>query len=347
MKGRFPVFVGLVITLVLVGYMFMFQVRYDQVAVLTTFDRAVAPEAGDEGSARGSLRTEPGLYARWPWPIQKVHRYSTRLQLHEHRLEQVSTADGKSVIARAFVVWRVDRSDPLSFFVKLQDVESAEQKLSPLLSEQVSGAIGRYRMDELVNVDPDRVKLTEIEAEVLRGLRGQLDRLSYGIEVMEVGIRRLVLPQESTGKVFEAMRKTRERLAASARSSGTAQALSIKSEADAAKKRILAFAQRRAQAIRAQGDKEAASYYSAFREDEALAIFLRRIETLKKILPHNATFILDSDQLSLDGLFGGGVGDDGDAEGEPLPEAGADAGPVDAEPVADGSSAGVVGEPLP
>ncbi len=303
MKNRFPVLIGVLIGLGLLAYMFMFQVRYDQVAVLTTFDKAATPVYDEAGGVveRGSLRYEPGLYWKLPWPIQKVQHYETRLRLHEHRLEQVSTADGKSVAVRVFLVWRIE--DPLAFFVKLENAESATKKLTPLLSEELSGTIGRYRMEHIVNASPAEVRLEDIEAEALMNLQARLAKLGYGIRAKQVGIRRVVLPEESTAKVFETMRKTRERLASSAKSSGTAQAATVISEAEAAQKRILAFAERRAQAIRAQGDKEAARYYAAFREDEALAIFLRRLETLKLILPHNATFVLDSGQLSIDQLF--------------------------------------------
>ena len=79
---------------------------------------------------------------------------------------------------------------------------------------------------------------------------------------------------------------------------------------------LLAFAQRRAQSIRAQGDKEAAQYYTAFKQDESFAIFLRRIRTLEEVLPHNTTFILDANQLSLQDLFNEGVPmDQGQASG--------------------------------
>ena len=291
MKNRLTVFVGLLIGVVLLAYMFAFQVRYDQVAVLTTFDKAT----------QDAVKREAGLYFKLPWPIQKVNTYSTRAQLLEHRLEQVSTGDGKSVVIRTYLAWRI--SDPLSFFVKLQNVASAGEKLAPLLSEEVSGTIGRFRMDQLVNTDRELVKLSQIEQESLTGLSKRLASLGYGIEVEQVGIRRLVLPQENTEQVFETMRQTRQRLASKARVSGEAQAEAIKSQAESARRRILAFAQRRAQAIRAQGDQEAAAYYSAFRQDETLAIFLRRIQTLESILPHNATFVLDANQLSLEELF--------------------------------------------
>ena len=169
-------------------------------------------------------------------------------------------------------------------------------------------------MDQLVNSDPDQVRLGQIERESLENLRQQMADLGYGIRAEHVGIRRLMLPQESTDKVFETMRKTRQRLAASIRSAGAAEATTIKSRAEAASRRILAFANRRAQAIRSEGDREAAQHYKAFREDESLAIFLRRIETLRRILPHNTTFVLDAGQLSLQGLLDGAES----AGGEPI-----------------------------
>ena len=303
MKNRFSVFVGVLIVVVLLGYMFAFQVRYDQAAVLTTFDKAT----------ESAVKRDAGLYFKLPWPIQKVNTYSTLTQLLEHRLEQVATGDGKSVVIKTYLAWRV--ADPLAFFIKLQNKASAEGKLAPLLSEEVSGTIGRYRMDQLVNTDSDSVKLAQIEAEALASMSQRLSSLDYGIEVRQVGIRRLVLPEENTSQVFETMRQTRQRLASKSRVLGEAQAEAIKSQAESARRRILAFAQRRAQAIRAQGDKEAAEYYNTFRQDESLAIFLRRIQTLKSILPHNTTFVLDANQLSLEELFNN---KDSTGSGEPI-----------------------------
>ena len=291
MKKGTTVSVGLLIVAFLLAYMFAFQVRFDQVAVLTTFDKAT----------RGAIK-RPGLHAKLPWPIQKVRKYSTRLQLLEHRLEQVSTRDGKSVVVQTYLAWKIEK--PLAFFVKLQSSEAARDKLAPLVSEEIAGTIGRYRMDQLVNSDKSKVELATIEEEALDGLTSRLKSLEYGIRPEQVGIRRLVLPQENTQQVFETMRQKRQRLASNARVSGQAQADAIKSQANSARDRILAFAQRRAEAIRAQGDQEAAQYYTAFGQDESLAIFLRRIKTLENVLPHNTTFVLDANQLSLTELLG-------------------------------------------
>jgi len=302
MNKAMTVSVGLVIVAFLLVYMFAFQVRFDQVAVLTTFDKAT-----------NNAIKQPGLHAKLPWPIQKVRKYSTRLQLLEHRLEQVSTQDGKSVVIQTYLAWKID--NPLAFFVKLQSIQEARDKLAPLVSEEIAGTIGRYRMDQLVNSDRSKVKLATIENEALAGLVDRLELLDYGIRPQQIGIRRLVLPQENTQQVFETMRQKRQRLASNARVSGQAQADAIKSQANSARDRILAFAQRRAEAIRSQGDQEAAQYYTAFGKDESLAIFLRRIKTLEKILPHNTTFVLDANQLSLKELLG--EHEDGQSSSQP------------------------------
>ncbi len=290
MKNRLTMLVGLLIAAMLLAYMFAFQVRYDQVAVLTTFDRADADAIKNEG-----------LYFKFPWPIQKVRKYDTRVQLLEHRLEQVATHDGKSLVIKTYLAWRIN--DPLKFFVKLQNTQAAQEKLAPLLSEEISSTIGRFGMGQLVNTDRQQVRLGEIESEALASLNRRLLSLEYGIRAQQVGIRRLLLPQENMQQVFETMRQTRQRLASNARVSGQAQADAIISQAHSARDRILAFAQRRAEAIRAQGDQEAAGYYTAFKQDEPLAIFLRRIQTLESVLPHNTTFILDAGQLSLQELL--------------------------------------------
>ena len=70
--------------------MFCYQVRYDEVAVQTTFDKA----------DNSSIRETPGLKWRWPWPINKVALYPKRLKVLEDKIEELQTADGKSVIVR-------------------------------------------------------------------------------------------------------------------------------------------------------------------------------------------------------------------------------------------------------
>jgi membrane protease subunit HflC len=285
-KNSFILLVGLLLVGLLLSHMFLYQVRYDQVAVRTTFDKA------DETS----VQQTPGLKWRWPWPINKVSLYSKRLQVLEDKIEELQTADGKSVIVRTYLTWRV--ADPLAFYVTLKEPAEAARQLSSRLRE-VRGLISNYRFDELVNVDRGKLKLAAIEEEAARTLDAALAQAGYGIKVESVGIHKIILPESTTGKVFETMIASRERLAENALQEGQAQASAIRSEATSARERILAFAERRAQAIRSQGDREAAVQYESFAKNEEFAIFLRKIEALRKMLDHNTTFVLSADSLGI------------------------------------------------
>ena len=286
MKNSLTLLLGTVVTAALLSDMFLYQVRYDQVAIRTTFDKA------DENS----VQSTPGLRWRLPWPIHKITHYSKRLQLLEDKIEELQTADGKSVIVRTYLTWRIE--NPLEFYVTLKDPAEASRQLSSRLRE-IRGVISRYRLDELVNLDRNRLKLAAIEEEAKRALEQSLAESGYGLKVESVGLYKLVLPEATTGKIFETMIKTRERLAENALQEGQAQASAIRSEAKSARDRILAFAERRAQAIRSQGDREASQEYANFAKNEEFAIFLRKVEALKKMLDHNTTFVLSADSLGI------------------------------------------------
>ncbi len=290
MKNTLILFVGLLVALFLVLSMLLFQVRYDEVAVRTTFG----------GATEESVIHDAGLYFRLPPPIQQVHTYPKRVQLLEDETEEIQTKDGYSVILRTYLAWRVDQ--PLDYYRR---VENVEEQVRPLL-RNLKTIVGRYNFDDLVNTDQSKLKLQEIEEEALKDISAHLSSQNYGIVAEHFGIRRLMLPQEVTQKVFDRMRQARMTMAQRARSEGEEQSVAIRSKADATRQIILAFAENRAQAIRTLGDLEAAEYYKAFQADQDLAIFLRKIETLGKILPHNSTFVLDASQLGIEDLLTGG-----------------------------------------
>lgn len=300
MKNKLIFLVAILVIAVLAAYAVMFQVRYDQVAVRTTWDKAAEPTRLADGSIDpdnpGSLILEPGYGFKLPSPIQKIHVYSTKVQLLEDQSNEILTADGYSVIVKLYLAWRIE--DPYTFFKQINSEKEAQDQLTSMLSE-LKVVISTYRFDQLVNADPEKIKLEEIEQKSLEQLREKLNAMNpgFGIKVERVGIRRIVLPEETTQNVFAAMVSTRESLAEKARAEGDAEANTIISQAETAKSRILAFAQRRAQAIRDEGNREAAQYFSAFREDPEFAIFQRQIEALQKMLAHNTTFVLDANQL--------------------------------------------------
>lgn len=297
MKNPITILVGLVILVIFLTRMFTFTVPYDQVVVLTTFDSAQAPEYDENGEVipgkEGDLIQEKGLHFKLPWPIQKEYNYSTKLQLLEDQIEEIGTLDQHTVTVQTYMTWRI--VEPYSFFRSLKDTDTAEKRLKPLL-RAVGSVISQHRFDELVNQDPSKLKLDEIEKQAVVKLTAELKSIDpgYGIQIEQIGIRRLLLPQATTTGVFERMKTTREALAEKARSAGTSRAATIRSDAENIERTILAFANRRADAIRAQGDREAAQLYKVYEEDPEFALFLQDLHAARAIFgPETTTWIID------------------------------------------------------
>ncbi len=283
MRNPITALIAFIIALALCAYMFVYRVNYDEHVVKTWW-----------GSAdQTSVITEPGLGLKAPWPMHKIHAFTTRVQLLEQELAQFQTSDNNSVALQTYVTWRI--VDPYSFLVALQNVDQAREVLSTQMSNLL-GEVSRYRFDQLVNLDPSKLKLGEIEENCTRQLTEEVTRLGYGIEIKQVGIRRLVLPESTTEKVFERMRSTRERLAASATQEGENEAVRITAEAERVKGQILSFAQAEAAKIRSEGLKDAGTRYATFADNTELAVFLRQVDTMKKMLP-GSTLILDANAL--------------------------------------------------
>lgn len=309
---------GVLLGGLLLGYAVTYQVRFDEMVVLTTLGRA------DAGSVKNADGGGAGLYLKWPWPIQQVRRFDARTQILEDRLEQLETQDKQVLIATAYVAWRI--TDPLAFLIAVHSVPEAERYLLSRL-RTARAEVGRFTFEELTSTSPRSLRLPEVEAAILARMRADLAGGRYGIAIETVGLRRIILPQDVAERVFERMSLTRQRLAQSARSEGAAMARSIRAHAESAEERILAFADRKAQDIRAAGDEAAARYYRIFAQNEDFAIFVRKLEALQATLANNTTFLLDTRIEPFDLLEEEGAG----AEQAPAGESGRDGAPEGAD----------------
>jgi membrane protease subunit HflC len=117
----------------------------------------------------------------------------------------------------------------------------------------------------------------------------------YGIEVKAVGVKQLKVSEDVSKDVFERMRKERQRRTEATIAEGFAAAKKITTDADSMQTELLAAADARAKAIRAQGDAEAAGYYKMLEQEPQLAMFLRDVEALKKILEKRSTLVIGAD----------------------------------------------------
>ena len=273
------IFIVLIVA-VMVLYLVSFQVREIESVLVTTFGKPTREI------------TEPGWYFKWPAPIQRVHPFDSRMRVFEAELGETTTKGAVPIIINTFIVWKI--AEPLEFFNAVGTVKEAENKLRSQLGDTQNKVIGRHYFAEFINSDPAKIKFEEIQDEMLTDLK-QAVRTDYGIEIKTLGIKQLKVSEDVSKDVFERMRAERNRKTEATIAEGNAEATRIKADADSKKTELLAAAEARAKAIRAEGDAEAAKYYKLLDEDPEFAIFLRKIEALKKYLEKRSTIIFSAD----------------------------------------------------
>jgi len=274
------IFIVLLIS-ILALLLFFFQVRETELALKATFGSV---------SSEDQI-TKPGVYFRWPFPIQQIHKFDSRMRVLENVMCETTTKGAVPIIVNTYVVWRI--AEPLAFFNAVETLAEAESKLRSRISNTQNKVIGQHLFSEFVNSDPTKIKLEQIEDEMLTDLKQSI-RNDYGIEIRTIGIKQLKISEDVTEKVFARMRAARNRKTEATIAQGQAQATKIKTDADSKKTELLAAAEAMAKTIRGKGDAEAAKYYKLLEADQDLAMFLRDIEALKKILAEKTTVVVST-----------------------------------------------------
>lgn len=285
---RTPLLIGLAIALVFAVLQVIFIVREGEAVVVTRLGR---PERA---------LTDAGLYTRWPWPVQRLHRYDARLHTLQGTFEETLTGDGKNVLVALYCGWRI--ADPILFLERMGTKTQAENSLDGLLRTYKNSALGRVKFGQLVNIDAAALRHEEIEKTVLEAIRPEALR-RYGIDVQFVGLRQLGLPEAITQSVFERMRAERQELAERYRSEGEGEAVRIRARAESERDQVLARADAEARRLRAEGEAEAAVHYQVFAQEPDLALFLRKLDALRESLGEQATLVLGADTEPFDLLL--------------------------------------------
>ena len=280
MKNTF-ILIFVAILLVVITLLFIsFQVSETESAIVMTFNKPTR------------TLTDPGWYFKFPPPIQTVERYDSRKRVFEPELGETTTKGAVPIIVNTYVVWKV--GDPLTFYNSVRTYSEAEDKLRSWLNNTQNTIIGKHSFSEFVNSDKTKIKLDEIQNEMLTDLSRQSDE-ALGIKVVAVGIKQLKVNQDVSKDVFERMRSERDRKTKATISAGESEAKKIETDADNKKIELLAAAEARAKAIRGQGDAIAAQYYKKLEADPDLAIFLMQVDAIKKMFKDRPTFVFSAD----------------------------------------------------
>lgn len=274
-----PVLVA-VIFLVMVVYLVTFQVRETEAAFVTRFGKPVREVM------------KPGLYSKWPTPIEQVHKFDSRMRVLEAELGETTTSGTVPIIVHTYVVWRV--AEPLKFLNAVKTIDNAEAKLRSQINDTQNRVIGQHAFGEFVNSDPAQIKFDQIQEEMLADLKGSVEK-DYGIEIKTLGIKQLKISADVTKQVFERMKAERQRITDRTISEGDAEAGRIRAEANKKRDVLLAAAEARAKAVRGEGDRDAAKYYKMLDEDPKLAIFLRNLEAFVTTLRGDTTLVIPAD----------------------------------------------------
>jgi modulator of FtsH protease HflC len=281
-KVRVPtILTAAALVVLLVVYMITFQVRFSEQAVRVRFGKLV-PGA-----------VEPGLHLRWPF-LEQVAKYDVRLRSLDLAETELKTQDGQTLVVGCYALWRI--KDPLQFHIRLGDEVEAQNRLRTRINQDRNAVIGRHNMTDFVNLDAEVVARghDQMYREIRDAAAASL-LADFGIELVEVGIRRISVPESTTTAILAAMSEERNAIAARYTEEGKALAQTITSSAESARRQIIAFVDNRAQEIESDGTKASQRILAQIKtEDAEFFVWLRYLEALKASLRQRTTIILDS-----------------------------------------------------
>ncbi len=227
---------------------------------------------------------KPGLYAKIPL-IQSVKCYEKRLIWMPIAAKELTAADSKRVIIDASAYLLI--VDPTMFYKSVFSYEDAQIRVCSRLESSIRKVIGRHSLTNL---------LSAARSSIMQEISQLLDSevRDFGLRIVDVRISRADLPQENSFAICKRMQTAREQEARGIRAEGNAEAARIISEADKAKKILLADAYAKSELIKGQGEAKASEIYNkSYSQDEEFFNFYRSMQTYAKVFGDgNSQFIV-------------------------------------------------------
>jgi len=237
--------------------------------------------------------TEPGLRFKLPQPFQNVVFLDRRvLTLDSPETGSIQTAEKKNLVVDWLVKWRI--ADPKQFIRNNSGgaaISTAEQRLTSVVQDALNSEVTKRTVKDVLSTDRDKI---------MQGVQQRLvdDAKTFGIEIVDVRIKRVDFPASVADSVYQRMKSERQQVANELRSTGGAEGEKIRADADRQRDVLVAEAYRDAQKVKGEGDAKAAAIYAeSFGKDPQFAQFYRSLDAYK------ASFSKKSDVLVLDPNF--------------------------------------------
>jgi membrane protease subunit HflC len=242
--------------------------------------------------------TDPGLHLKAPWPFQNVLYVDKRVLNLDLPTEEVIAQDKKRLVVDAFARWRI--TDPLRFFQSLSDQQIAQIRLQPILGSNVRRILGAQSFAAVLS--GERAKLM---VDIREGVNAETR--NFGIEIVDVRIRRADLPAQNSDAIYLRMQQERVREANEYRAQGEQVSQEIRSKADRDVTVIIAEATRQSEITRGQGDAEKNRIFAeAFGRDPDFFSFYRSMTAYQASLKGDNTTVILSPDSEFFRYFGGG-----------------------------------------
>jgi len=227
--------------------------------------------------------THPGLNFKLPF-IQSATVFEKRLLEYDSAPNTILTKDKKNLILDNYAQWRIN--DPLKFMQTMKTQALAQPRLDDIIYSSLRTQLGTHLMHEIVSTMRDSLmhKVTE---------NANKSANTYGIEIIDVRIKRADLPSENEQAVFDRMGAERERMAKQFRSEGDEEAVKIRAETDKDREVILADAYKLAQVVKGEGEADAIKIYAqAYQRDPSFYRFIRSMDAYEKVFDEKTKLVL-------------------------------------------------------
>ena len=262
MDNRAGISIAVLVTAVVLGALSVFTV--DQ------RERALVFQLGEIKE----IIEQPGLHFKWPL-IQNVRYFDNRiLTLDNPDTERFITSEKKNVLVDSFVKWKI--LDLKQYYISVQgDEVRAQTRLAQTVNSALREEFGKRTVHDVVSGERDKIM------EVVRD-KVEEDAKKIGVDIVDVRLKRVELPQEVSESVFRRMDAERKSVASELRSQGFSDGEKVRAEADKEREIIIAEAYKDAQRIKGEGDSKASAIYAqAFNENPEFYSFYRSLEAYR------------------------------------------------------------------
>ena len=292
MKSNFNLLAALVLTVVIVLAMSVFAVDQRQYAIVFQM-----------GEVKRVI-TEPGLNFKIPL-IQNVRFFDNRiLTLDNNEPERFITSEKKNVLVDSYIKWRI--VDPKLYYISVGGDESrAKTRLNQTVNAGLREEFGKRTVHDVISGERERIMDQMRE-------KADADARKIGVQIVDVRLKRVELPNEVSEAVYRRMEAERKRVANELRSEGAAEAEKIRADADRQREVIIADAYRDAQKIKGEGDAQATSIYGqAFGQNPEFYAFYRSLEAYRQSFKNkNDVLVLEPNSEFFKYMKGTGRGSD-------------------------------------